>query len=424
MDNKLTDPNFIEQCKSKPQDFTRKRSFSFKSLSLFIISSLQSSIQRELDRFFKSYNDKDVPERFVTQSAFSQARYKIKPEAFIELNNDIVQHFYSEYTYKTWKGHRLIAIDGSEIKLPKNAETIAEYGEHQTNLMPESGVMARISKSYDVLNNITIDTKLANRKVGEHTLAKGHLDLGIENDLYLFDRGYPSFDLFREVLINGGHFCARVAISNWNASKELIETGEKEKVAFIKPGYNIRKKYKAAGIEIVPMECRFILVELPNGGEEVLITSLLNKDEYPNNIFKWLYHQRWAVEESYKKDKIVLQFENFSGFSKIAIEQDFYATILLGNLTSILSFNIEIVPKKRKRKYQYQVNVTSALSKVKGVLALLFTKQNIINLLERLMVAIASNILPVRPNRSFERASKRDRHRAKQRRNYKRYMTL
>jgi hypothetical protein len=284
--------------------------------------------------------------------------------------------------------------------------------------------MARISKSYDVLNNITIDSKLANRKIGEHTLAKGHLDLAMENDLFLFDRGYPSFDLFRVVLAKGGHFCARVAISNWNVAKELIETGKKEKLGYIKPGYDIRKKYKAAGIKIEPIECRFILVKLPNGGKEVLITSLLNKNKYPNETFRWLYHQRWAVEESYKKDKIVLQFENFSGFSKIAIEQDFYATILLGNLTSILSFNIDITHRKRERKYRYQINMTSALSKVKSAVAILFTRRNIIKILDRLLFAIASNILPIRPNRSFERWSKRERSRAKQRRNYKRYMTL
>lgn len=385
---------------------------------------MQSSIQRELDRFFKSYNNNDVPERFVTQSAFTQARQKIKPETFKELNNYCVQHFYSEYSYKTWKGHRLIAIDGSEIKLPKNANTIAEYGEHKTNLMTEPGVMARISKAYDVLNNISIDAKIVNRKVGEHTLAQGHLEFAKENDLYLFDRGYPSFDLFSKVLAKGSHFCARVAISNWNVAKELVETGVKEKIAFIEPGYDIRKRYKAAGIEYAPLECRFILVKLPNGEKEVLITSLLNTDDYPYDIFKWLYHQRWAVEESYKKDKIVLQFENFSGYSVTAIKQDFYATIFLGNITSTLSFNIDVVHSKSKRKYRYQINMTSALSKVKGVLALLFTKHNIINLLERLMVTFAANILPVRPNRSFKRMHKKDRNRAKQRRQHKIYMTL
>ena len=424
LDKKLTNPGFIEQFKSKPQDFTRKRSFSFKSLSLFIISSLQSSIQRELDRFFQSYNNKDVAERFVTQSAFSQARNKIHPEAFEELNKESVSCFYSEFKVKKWNNFRLVAIDGSEIQLPKNSETIAQYGEYKTNRMDSSAVLARISKSYDVLNNISIDAKLVNRKVGEHSLAKSHLKYTGKNDLFLLDRGYPSFDLFREILSKGGHFCARVPIKNWSIAKELVETGEPEKIALIRPGYNIRTRYKEQNIKVAPIKCRFILIELKNGGKEILITSLLDTIKYPHSIFKNLYHQRWAIEESYKKDKVVLQFENFSGYSVIAIQQDFFATILLGNLTAMIASNLdhEIGVITTKAKYNYQINTTTALSKIKNAIAKLFTKVRVIKIIERLIKAILSSIQPIRPNRSFKR---RDRKKHRNHiRYYKSYMAL
>ena len=117
--NKLTNPDFISTYRTSPKDFTRTRNFTFESLCLFIISSIQSSIQRELDRFFKVYNNLLLAEQFVGQSAFSQARLKINPEAFVELRKDSVDHFYSNYDIKKWKGFRLIAIDGSEVILPK-----------------------------------------------------------------------------------------------------------------------------------------------------------------------------------------------------------------------------------------------------------------------------------------------------------------
>ncbi len=424
LDKKLTNPGFIEQFKGKPQDFTRKRSFSFKSLSLFIVSSLQSSIQRELDRFFQSYNDKEVAERFVTQSAFSQARNKIRPEAFEELNKESVRCFYSEFKLKKWNGFRLVAIDGSEIQLPKNPGTIAEYGEYKTSRMDSSVVLARISKSYDVLNNISIDAKLVNRKVGERSLAKSHLGNIGKNDLFLLDRGYPSFDLFREILSRGGHFCARIAVGKWNIAKELVETGETEKIALIRPGYSIRTRYKGQNIEVTPIKCRFILIELENGEKEVLITSLLNKGKYPHGIFKGLYHKRWGIEESYKKDKVVLQFENFSGYSVIAVRQDFFATILLGNLTAIMASGLdgEIGAATAKAKYDYQINITNALSKIKHAIAKLFTKARIDKMIEQLLGAILANIQPIRPNRSFKRRDKK-KHR-NHIRYYKSYMAL
>lgn len=87
IDKKLSSEEFILKHKTIESAFTRKRSFTFKSLSLFILSSIQSSLQRELDRFFRQYNDSQITEQFVSKSAFSQARKKINPEAFRELNS-------------------------------------------------------------------------------------------------------------------------------------------------------------------------------------------------------------------------------------------------------------------------------------------------------------------------------------------------
>jgi len=417
LDKKLTNSDFILKYKNNPSDFTRQRSFTFKSLSLFIISSIQSSIQRELDRFFKSYNHKELSEKFASQSAFSQARLKIKPDAFAELDDDCIAHFYKNYQIKKWNGFRLIAIDGSEVLLPKTEETIGEFGEYTTNFMNKTVVLARVSKAYDALNKISIDAKLVNRKIGEHALAKQHLEFCGKGDLVLYDRGYPSFDLFRNTLASGSHFCARVAVSNWNIAKRLVESGEKETIAEIKPGKDLQMKYKKQAINVEPIKCRFICIELPSGEKEVLITSLLGQEKYPYDIFKKLYHLRWSVEESYKKDKHRLQLENFSGKSIIAIYQDFYANILMGNLTSILSSGLEDKIDK-KTKYKYQINITTAIAKVKETIALLFTRSNITELIERLIKIFFSNLLPIRPNRSFER--KKD----KRKRYYKCYLTL
>jgi hypothetical protein len=367
------------------------------------------------------YNGKELSEQFVTQSAFSQARLKIKPGAFKELCDDSTRFFYDHYEIKKWNGFRLVGIDGSEAMLPKNRETIRDYGEYSTNLMNKTIVLARISKAYDVLNEITIDARLCNKKIGEHYLANQHLAYLGKGDLLIYDRGYPSFDLFRKALTAGCHFCARVPVSNWGASKRLIESGEKELIEEIEPGYSIKKKYKEQGIEYEPIKCRFVAVELLTGEKEVLITSLTDTELYPCEIFQDLYHLRWGIEESYKKDKHRLQLENFSGTSNIAILQDFHANILLGNITSILSHGIEeeIEKKKKLTKHRYKINVTSALSKVRENIPLLFSQlADILFLIERLSAMFLANLLPVRPNRSFPR------NKGKRRRYHKTYLTL
>lgn len=373
-----------------------------------------------MDRFFKTYNHKELSERFASQSAFSQARMKINPNAFSELNDDCIDHFYTNYHVKKWNGFRLIAIDGSEIILPKTEENIREFGEYTTNFMKKTVVLARVSKAYDVLNKLSIDSKLVNRKIGEHTLANQHLESCGNGDLALFDRGYPSFDLFRNTLASGSHFCARVATSNWSVAKKLVESGEKEIITEIKPGRELKRNYKKQSITVELIKCRFVCIELSTGEKEVLITSLLDTEKYPHSIFKGLYHLRWDVEESYKKDKHRLQLENFSGKTITAIYQDFYAKIFMGNFTSVLSscLDDEIDKKTKKTKYKYQINITTAIAKVKETITLLFTKTDIIELIEKLILMFLSNLSPIRTGRSFER------NKQKRKRYYKCYMTL
>lgn len=346
---------------------------------------------------------------------------KISPNAFVEINNDCVDHFYSNYHIKKWKGHRLIAIDGSQVILPKTRQTIDEFGQYTSNRINRTIVLARISKAYDVLNKVSIDAKLVNLKIGEHALANQHLKFCSKGDLILLDRGYPSFDLFKNIRATGSHFCARVAVSNWNVAKQLVESGEKEIIAEVIPGNDLKRKYKDQKIEVEPLKCRFVCVELSSGEKEVLITSLLDSKRYKHTVFKKLYQLRWDIEESYKKDKHRLQLENFSGKTTIAIYQDFYANILIGNITSILSCSLDdqIHRKTTKTKYKYQINITTSLAKVKEALAVLFTKSDIIRILDKLIQLFLSNLLPIRPNRSFERYKPK-----KRRRFYKTYLSL
>lgn len=63
--------------------------------------TFKSSIQRDLDRFFKRLYDADYNIRKVTKSALSQARAKLKPEAFKRLNEVAVQNFYQSTPYLT-----------------------------------------------------------------------------------------------------------------------------------------------------------------------------------------------------------------------------------------------------------------------------------------------------------------------------------
>jgi uracil-DNA glycosylase len=66
----------------------------------------------------------------------------------------------------------------------------------------------------------------------------------------------------------------------------------------------------------------------------VLATNL-ETQAYPCHAFGDLYHQRWRIEEAFKRLKLRLKLESVSGLSQQALIIDVAAKILADNLASL-----------------------------------------------------------------------------------------
>ncbi|WP_429448592.1 transposase [Paraburkholderia sp. 40] len=67
----------------------------------------------------------------------------------------------------------------------------------------------------------------------------------------------------------------------------------------------------------------------------VVMTNLLDSARYPACQFGDLYHQRWRIEEAYKRLKHRLNLEHVSGLSQRAVVQDLAAKVLCDNLQPV-----------------------------------------------------------------------------------------
>jgi len=117
-----------------------------------MINFLKRSLQSELDSFFQAVQGALTPVREVSKSAFSHARLKLKHSAFLELNHAVVLFFTRHFASRTWHGFRLLAIDGTTLRLPDTPDMVKHFGTEPESSRP----MARASQLYDVLNRITL----------------------------------------------------------------------------------------------------------------------------------------------------------------------------------------------------------------------------------------------------------------------------
>jgi len=397
--------NTVETYKVRSSDFTRRRKQSFTSTALFLINLSTKSLSLEIENFVKLFNIQLNLKAF-TKSAFVQYRKKIKPELFKDLSRAIVNEFYSdnELGVKLWMGFRLLAVDGSRLTLPHTKNLKDIYG--QTKNKSNNGVVqARLSVLYDVINNYVIDGILSPLKTGEGKLAIQHLIHVKENDLVIYDRGYPSFNLIYEHLKQKTDFVIRAKVGFSNITREFIESGKTTQIVTIYPGQHkslIGKEYtKNSTVKV-----RLVRVELPEGKIELLITSLLNSKKYKTKIFKELYLKRWGVELFYDEFKNKLKVEYFSGYSNQSILQDFYAALFISNVQTLLVSELtdEINEQTKGNKYNYKVNNNLSYGFLKDrIVTLFFSKNEMEDTIRELKILFKKHLVPIRPNRSNSR---------------------
>jgi len=383
---------YLDSSKEKSKDFTRNRKMPFPKLIKFMLTRVKGSTQNALEKYF----DKLGEDVHMTQQAFSEARSKLKVYAFSHLFYLTARIAYDGY-YDTFRGYRVTAIDGSKIALPDIDLLGRIYG---TMGADSSSPTAQGSICYDVLNKVIVDAQIEPLATDERTLALCHIknmekSRRFDKELIIMDRGYPSFGFIKEL--------------------------QKENIAFlmrVKRGFNkdIDAQTESDGTVVLRKEgndditIRVIKILLSSGETETLITSLIEKDMSIDD-FKELYFMRWPVEIKFDEVKNKLEIENFTGNSKKAIEQDFFATMYLANIAAAAWWEAQAKVEKEREgkdnKYEYRVNVNHEIGVLKDRLIYVLAGNNAAKEVEKIIWLLAKRVCAVKPGRSFKRKAPR-----------------
>ena len=409
----LENEEFKGHSKNGPKGvFSRDRKLTFKNLIVLIIN-IKSSIQRELDDFFKALSKSDFKIREVTKGAFSQARAKLNPWAFIRLNEVTVNSFYQGAEYYLWYNMRTLSVDGTRLVLPNHPSVVEEFGQHKFGPKADSErSLAMASMLYDVLNQVTIDAQIAPYASSERDLLSVHLDKVKAGDLLLLDRGYPCFWLLFMLKARGIEFCVRLKENWWLKVKDFTESDDIERiVTFSLPKKDRKKLAEYPHMQDATITCRLVKIELETGEKEILCTSLTDTEQYLHEEFDSLYHYRWNEEEAYKLLKSRIELENFSGKTAQAVKQDFHSKVFLMTLCAAYAHPIEdkVIEEYKadqERKYDQKINRTNALSMTQDILIGVMLRKQFEKALQAFDQIVEQTREVIRPGRKEPRVNK------------------
>ena len=179
-------------------DFTRNRKLHFPDVVMLILSMAGCPIREELLEYF----DYDI--NTATASAFVQARAKVLPEAFEQL----LHLFNKAYPCaETYKGYRLIAVDGSDLNIPYDPQDLTTFHRNQNNACS----LYHINAAYDILNNRYVDLVIQGRA---HWYEQEAMWIMAERfpekkTVFVADRNYPTWNNMEHIIRSGKYFLIR-----------------------------------------------------------------------------------------------------------------------------------------------------------------------------------------------------------------------
>jgi hypothetical protein len=235
----------------------------------------------------------------------------------------------------------------------------------------------------------------------EVDLAVGHLDHTRPGDLLVMDRNYPSYRMLAEFDQRGRDFVIRCSAASFAAARKMLKgEGADSQIVTLTPCAGQAAAIREKGLPM-SVRVRLVRIRLSTGEWEVLVTSLLDEVRYPTAGFLELYGLRWGVESFYGLLKTRLELENFTGTGAEAVRQDFYATIYLSGLESILTATAQSQLDAKEVRYPQVVNRAVSFNAIKNEsLALLLGKQETGPLLDQLTALFLTNPTLVRKGRN------------------------
>ena len=257
---------------------------------------------------------------------------------------------------------------------------------------------------YDVLNRIALDSQLGKANAYEVDLAYSHLPYTQEHDLILCDRNYPAYSWLATLHQAHRNYLIRCSKASYAKARSMLKgEGDDSQIVTLRPPHHQLKEIKRRGLA-PSITVRFVRVLLKTGEYEVLVTNLLDEHEYQTAEFKSLYALRWGEETFYGILKTRLNLENFTGKTAQSVYQDFYATVYLTGLESILTAQCdEFLASKPTQKPQ-QVNRAVSFHALKDhALEMLYSDDDTDIIIKRLEELFLTNPTSIRKNRHVPR---------------------
>ena len=337
----------------------------------------------------------------VSASSICAARAKIHADVFRRIHRAILEQAPRETAGQLWHGHRIFAVDGSKLNLPR---PLAQEG-YRTPSSNAHYPQGLLSCLYQLRSRIPVDFDLLAHG-NERLAALAHLRALAPGDVVVYDRGYYSFQLLHAHAERRLQAVFRLQRNASALFRDFILGDRTDHTVTVTPSADVLRQHPQAAFQ----PCRVRLIKYTVGTTTyTLATTLLDRQRYSVRDLADLYHGRWSIEELYKISKQLLTVEEFHGQTERTVQQELFAHFSLIALARLFTNRSEESFRADPGQPAMQANFKSSLRTVARHLEGLFLEHAAMlgKTVERILAGIAACRQRQRPNRSFPRLSRK-----------------
>jgi hypothetical protein len=310
-----------------------------------------------------------------------------------------------------WHGHRVLDVDGSTFTMPDTPENQAEYPQVPGQRRGCGFPIARIVVVFSLAVGTVLDAaigKYQGKLTGENSLFRTLHPLLEEGDVVLADRYFSGWFDLALLEQRGVHAVVRKHQLRPTDFRRGLRLGpDDHRVAWRKPPrpeWMNQEQYAALPDLLLLREVRVRVQQRGFRSREVLVvTTLLDAEEYPAEALAQLYRRRWQAELNLRSLKCVLQMDQLRCKTPHRVRNEFYMHLVAYNLIR----QVMAVAAARAGVEPWTVSFKGALQTLGQLLPLLETQVATSVWCDALLAAIAAHEVGNRPDRFEPRVRKR-----------------
>jgi Insertion element 4 transposase N-terminal/Transposase DDE domain len=201
-----------------------------------------------------------------------------------------------------YRGWRLMGIDGTVFDVPDTAANAAAFARPSAGKRGD-GAFPQVRKLslVELGTHVEVATVIRSSAHGEQAMVPGLFRHLTADMLLLWDRGFFSYDLWKQMNTRGVKILARV--KSGLILRPIRHLSDGSYLAKIYPSSRDRDKDREG---IIVRVIRYTLDDpqrVGHGEEHVLITNLFDEELYPAEELIILYHERWEEELVFDEQK-------------------------------------------------------------------------------------------------------------------------